>query len=575
MARHVSVHSCARSAYHSCTMYLTQVESPKDTSLREIEDFIEAMGMDSADLTLRLDASDGDPRTQRIREGLNALIERFGRDLRDIAKVANSASAGIARNGFFLQDIGSGSADQADRLDNSVATLGQVVESVASVARAAESALDMATDTRLTSEVASAATSRIAADLASTTAVVMKLTAGMDSLMNCVQEMAVALEAIDDVSAQTHLLSINAKIEAAHAGERGRTFAIVADEIAKLARQTKNFTGGIEDLLRTARAEMGELRSVSGAAGDATTRLRSSSSEIEAALATVAESSRKSCDHAAAIAAAAEEQSTALRSLAGDVRDVADRTSRVLRVTAQAKDLRIGDLNSELAGIIGHYKIGIFVERALRAADAAAQEVEAVFEEELARGRIHLEQLLDPVYREVEGVEARALSRLFNPGIAQHFTPPKFATAYDALVDVRLCEIVDRYTDANAEFSAMCMMDINAFHIAHYRAMRADITGDPTVDRANNRVKRMFEDRTSLRCARVGLAGAESLGERIGSRILDQHGISHRRASIHRPYVLQSYARDTGEVFNDLSVALYVRGSHYGALSVAYPADTI
>ncbi|MDB5043000.1 MAG: methyl-accepting chemotaxis protein, partial [Candidatus Eremiobacteraeota bacterium] len=100
------------------------------------------------------------------------------------------------------------------------------------------------------------------------------------------------------------------------------------------------------------------------------------------------------------------------------------------------------------------------------------------------------------------------------------------------------------------------------------------ITGDPAVDRAQNRIKRMFDDRTSLRCARVGLDGAEALGPRIGRRALEHAHFSLLRPPGPRPYLVQSYARDTGDVFNDLSVAIYAGGRHYGALSVAYPAQT-
>lgn len=73
-------------------------------------------------------------------------------------------------------------------------------------------------------------------------------------LLDIIQHMNQAIEAINSISSQTNLLALNASIEAARAGEAGRGFAVVADEIRKLADETKSLTGKMGDFVTSIQA---------------------------------------------------------------------------------------------------------------------------------------------------------------------------------------------------------------------------------------------------------------------------------------------------------------------------------
>ncbi|HTD36740.1 MAG TPA: hypothetical protein VK669_04435, partial [Candidatus Limnocylindrales bacterium] len=90
-----------------------------------------------------------------------------------------------------------------------------------------------------------------------------------------------------------------------------------------------------------------------------------------------------------------------------------------------------------------------------------------------------------------------------------------------------------------------------------------------------NRIKRFFEDDLSLRCNRIGLGDASlPLPKRTPYERFRELGCNLRRDG-ERPWAIFTYARDTGIVYNDLSVALFARGHRVGTIRIIYDADAV
>lgn len=119
--------------------------------------------------------------------------------------------------------------------------------------------------------------------------------------------------------------------------------------------------------------------------------------------------------------------------------------------------------------------------------------------------------------------------------------PQKFKTQYDHLTDEVFRFILDGYLEKDPRILFVVAVDRNGYLPTHNTKYSRPLTDDQDFNVKHNRTKRIFNDRT-------GLAAACNK----------------------KPYLLQKYSRDTGEILADLSVPIYVSGKHWGALRIGY-----
>ncbi|MBB3242491.1 methyl-accepting chemotaxis protein [Pseudomonas sp. Tn43] len=289
---------------------------------------------------------------QQMGAGLSNIVSGLQAGIEQLASSAQSLSAVTEQTNLEV-------SSQKEETEQVATAMNQMTATVHDVARNAEEAAQAAqtADGKVESgqQVVRQSMARIEQLADSATSA----SSSIESLSEEIQNIGTVLSVIKSVAEQTNLLALNAAIEAARAGEQGRGFAVVADEVRALAKRTQQSTEEIERLVSALRsAAQSSVQQIQNS-GELVKLAVSDALQTESALGSIAAAVSLIQQMNQQIAAAAEEQSSVAEEINRSVTSIrasADQSSLAMQGNA-ASSIELAQLGVELKGMVGHFRL--------------------------------------------------------------------------------------------------------------------------------------------------------------------------------------------------------------------------
>ncbi|KQM47636.1 chemotaxis protein [Pseudomonas sp. Leaf15] len=231
-----------------------------------------------------------------------------------------------AQSGSTLTEV----EDQQHQISQIAAAATQLAATSLGVAKSCEQASGSAQHTRRIAEDSSRDSQRTTASIQHLNQRLTDTANALEQVSQQGQQIQSVVDTIRGIAEQTNLLALNAAIEAARAGEQGRGFAVVADEVRSLSQRTQASTAQIAGTVDSLRATVSQAVSLMGAACDQALTDAESVTGLGTRLGEIAGAVQHVTDTLAQIAAAVEEQATTADEVSGNIQQVDQAAGRLL-----------------------------------------------------------------------------------------------------------------------------------------------------------------------------------------------------------------------------------------------------
>jgi len=284
----------------------------------------------------------------QIKNSINELTENLSKIVSEVKEVAESAASAAVEISTSIDELSTGYQEQSMQTTEIAGAMEEMNSTIAETTSNAERAATNAKDAGEIARKGGNVVSDTIEGMNRIASVVGEAASTVEVLGSNSEQIGEIIQVINDIADQTNLLALNAAIEAARAGEQGRGFAVVADEVRKLAERTTKATKEIEGMINAIQNDTGEaVRSIE-LGNKEVEKGRELALSAGESLEQIIEGSVSVVDVVGQVAAASEQQSSAaaeisksIESISNVIQEAANGTQQIATSTENLNNLTV------------------------------------------------------------------------------------------------------------------------------------------------------------------------------------------------------------------------------------------